>query len=371
MFEKITNVINDAPMAGNIDDAALEALESTTAVYQSLLDGSELEMLSDTLDSGFGQLEAAMEAIKTHGISAPVMDALTDELKSFAFGENTVAMESLGATGVHDHNCEAALEGMSDALKKMWTAVKNFFVKVAKWVKDMVTRLIDMFRNNEKVILGLRDKIKKSGSPDDKKLKDTKVKFVKGKELIEAVAGGGLEEGAEFVATVLEIAANSITKDPAEMGQYLDAQMQSIGKKIKKDNIFGLTYDDKENEINRDSDKTIELGTEEQSLAELKITNKGAVENILTTAYSAQVITKYGQKQAKNLEKIVKEVDKFYGKLDKIDDNNELAEGKKAIGKLKHAVTVAQGVIGMCAKVASTAQSGAISIGRAYLRCCD
>jgi hypothetical protein len=173
-----SDAINNLDVSSDVKEEIQEIVSNAVAeVVETIEEG---ESASDAVEETSTQLEETAEAsehllalyfnIKKYGITEPVM-MLCDNNGSFRQAcrrqNSSVSFESMSVAPMFGLEQRIALETIGDSLKSAKDAVVKFLKKIWNFIKGLFSKFIDLFRNYEGILKGLKE--------DIENLKDRKI----------------------------------------------------------------------------------------------------------------------------------------------------------------------------------------------------
>lgn len=125
----------DVTEAQQETEEAADTVEEAVAAVEELSDVAGV--MEDSIEEGEGLTEDAAE------IAEVAVESICARLGYKPAKKPIPSMESFGSTSSRLEATKYALEGISDTIKKIWEAIKGFFVRIWDGIKSLWKRLFD------------------------------------------------------------------------------------------------------------------------------------------------------------------------------------------------------------------------------------
>lgn len=347
--------IDETPAAAVVVAAdMLELAMDDIEVAQALEDYNETVAMYDEIFESFGAVEHLSKTIEKHGISKSLM-AHADPDGYLAESLGIPATENLDETPINDANAEAALEAMSETLKKWAETVKKWFKALVDKMKALIGKVVQMFQKYETVLKNLKTKLK-GFSMDDKKAGDKKIKCMSASDL------------SSFLGDISKCAAILDGKAYASIvaAKDADAVKASIESSLK-----GLPVDALGMKLEKG-----ELKTEKGKYADAMKTESvktfgydpGAASSACDTAMGAVAFIRAAGSLVKSMESGNAAIAKAVDSAAK-SSGEDATDAKKKVEAIKKATGQITKVVNASISKAKSAVSCTVTAGNAVLAC--
>jgi len=214
------------PEDTEIEAAMIAVMEDEQEVEASNTEIMELDDVVDEAESAVERLEGIRDAILEYGISKSMMKAVDPKGELCAAGI-VASYEELEDTPVKDANAEAAVEGLVDQLKKIWSKLKEIFTAIWNKLKSWGDLVMRGFRSYETLLKAMYDKLKDI-TVDEAELDKieanvvTKFEFGKINEAIRHMLGMLVSQTLSDILSKLEKAVEDTTVDKEKIEDLVD-----------------------------------------------------------------------------------------------------------------------------------------------------
>ncbi len=358
------------PQEVNLESALFELMEAEHDILDAQAEMDDATDIVAQLDASIEDLTAIAASIEEFGISAPVMK-MADAKAELSAAGIVCDYSDLEVTPTKDTHATAAMEGIVDTVKKMWEKLIKFFASVGRKIAQFFAKMMNGFKSYQKVILGLRKKLK-DVTVDESKLKDAKVKaFKKGDAAkISAATGSAIEvvlKGA--IRSSLGNITGNLNKDikPGDISKELKDITASLSS-IKGDNakMLGLEIKEKDGEITAVNRIAPSVKRKKDTVGTLGYA-AADIDKILASAYDDLNAAEKMDKELKHISSSYDTASKaMKGAMSSLGDKDAKAKNKAASTVkelLAWAKTVASVALSMCQQEAAAA----IALGKAAI----
>jgi len=339
--------------AAEVAEDAQDVQQEVQSMEDAVADAETLDMIADTAESSVEEGEGM------DPVAAEIAEVAVESIYARLGVERKAipSLESFGSAGSRKSATRIAIEDWKDTVKKVWEAVKKFFVNLYEKIKAFFLNVVNTFRSLEKAAKSMKARVDGlKGEAKEKTIKDKSlakglgrgetgtvtaakasetVKIMnqavkelpssldnakQGLEFIRDISGTaqkllGAKESEKF-DTAAKAYADAMKKNPIESKALFNGDVLAITTKDGEDSYaFSLTV--------KQSDKGGE---------ELNVLSKQEMLNICDEVISLAKSIEETSKSMKKFEEINKSVSSIVSNVVKLaSDSTENSENKKIL----------------------------------------
>ena len=149
-----------------VDEVMVAVMEADQEIAEETDELMELDEVVEETEVAVERLEGIRDAIMTYGISKSMMYAADPKCELSEAGI-VASYEELEDVPVKDENADAAVEGIGETIKNIWTKLVAIFQKVAATLRRWFDTVMRGFKSYESALAGMIGKVKKAKVKDD------------------------------------------------------------------------------------------------------------------------------------------------------------------------------------------------------------
>jgi hypothetical protein len=205
--------------AAEVAEDANEIQQETESMEDAVADAETLDMIANTAEKSVEEGEGM------DPVAAEIAEVAVESIYARLGVERKAipSLESFGSAGSRKSATRIAIEDWKDTVKKVWEAVKKFFVNLYEKIKNFILNVINTFRSLEKAAKSMKARVLDLKG-------EAKEKTIKDKSLAKGLGRGetGTVTAAKAIETVKLI--QEIGKDSPKVSETASEALSTIAK---------------------------------------------------------------------------------------------------------------------------------------------
>jgi hypothetical protein len=343
--------------AAEVAEDASEIHDETQAMEDAVADAETLDMIADTAE------QSVEEGEGMDPVAAEIAEVAVESIYA-RLGVSRRAMpslESFGSSGSRKSATRIAVEDWKETVKKVWEAVKKFFINIWEKIKAFFANVFNAFRSLDKAAKSMKARVEEiKGEPKEKTFKDKslakglgrgKAGQLTGAKAIETIklTAEGIENMEGFFGTadsalivIKEITSKSLDLLSDDNDERVKAAVKKVFEQLKTGAFKSEPMYDgvrivAKTSKNEDS-LNIEFTTEvkDNSGEEVAVLSKAEMSKICDEVVELAKAVEKGQKALSKFEEMNKIVSSIVENVTKLaSDNTENHDKKAAINNMR------------------------------------
>lgn len=177
-LEDLDDILPPTPDEGDdteFDAAMLAVMEDDKELDARVDELDGLNAIEENIETSVERLEGIRDAIVKHGICKSMMEASDPHAELVEKGI-CGAYENLNDSPVKDADAQAAVEGIGDAIKTIFTKFIPFYINSVGTLMDYADSIAAAYRSNTTALTSGTKRLTAAGKLDETKFKGTSVK---------------------------------------------------------------------------------------------------------------------------------------------------------------------------------------------------